>query len=168
MKSVATSRTTPDGDAIISEIHIAAPPEQVFQALVDPRLVVKWWGEPGIYRCKEFHCDLRAGGKWKSAGVDGSGRRFEVTGEYLEIDRPRLLVSTWTATWTGDVKTTIRWELEATGDGTLARIQHSGFSSHPELSQSYRGWPRMLGWLRAYVDDGETVDSRTPPSPHNS
>jgi uncharacterized protein YndB with AHSA1/START domain len=165
MKSVATSRITPDGDAIICEIHIASPPERVFRALVDPKLVVQWWGEPGIYRCTEFQADLRVGGKWKSAGLDGSGHRFEVVGEYLEIDRPRLLVSSWTATWTGDVKTTIRWELESTGGGTLVRIQHSGLAAHPELAQSYRGWPRMLEWLRAFVDDGETVDGRKPPSP---
>ena len=160
MNTKATSRVTPDGDAIISEIRIASPPEQVFQALVDPRLVVQWWGEPGIYRCTNFQADLRVGGKWKSTGLDGGGNNFEAAGEYLEIDRPRLLVSTWTATWTGDVQTTIRWELEAKDGGTLVRIQHSGFLAHPQLAQSYRGWPRMLGWLQALLERGEVVGDR--------
>jgi uncharacterized protein YndB with AHSA1/START domain len=163
MKPAATSRVTPDGDTIISEIQIASPPERVFQALVDPKLVIQWWGEPGIYRCTEFHSDLRVGGKWSSVGVDGKGQRFQVSGEYLEIARPRLLVSTWAATWTGHAQTKIRWELEPTSDGTLVRIQHSGFTAYPQLAQSYKGWARMLGWLRALVDDGETVDSRKPP-----
>lgn len=160
MQSTATTRTTSDSDSIISEIQVNAPPESVFQALVDPKLVVKWWGGAGVYRCTEFHSDLRIGGKWKCSGVDGSGRSFEVAGEYLEIDRPQLLVCTWKASWTGDVKTTIRWELEPADNGTLVRIQHSGFTVHPELAQSYRGWPRMLGWLRDFVDNGETVDDR--------
>jgi uncharacterized protein YndB with AHSA1/START domain len=33
---MATIFVTPDQDAICSEIHIAAPPERIFQALTDP------------------------------------------------------------------------------------------------------------------------------------
>ncbi len=148
---MATSKVTPDADSIVSEIYIDAKPERVFQALVDPKQVVQWWGQAGVYRCTKFHADLRAGGKWSSAGLDGSGRDFEVNGEYLEVDPPHLLVYTWIASWTGDVKTTVRWELEATNKGTLVKICHSGFANHPEVTQSYRGWPRMLGWLQAFL-----------------
>jgi uncharacterized protein YndB with AHSA1/START domain len=157
---MATSPVSPDADAIVSEMHIVAPPDRVFQALVDPKQVVQWWGQVGIYRCTEFHSDLRAGGKWRCAGVDGQGHAFEALGEYLEIDRPRLLVYTWVASWTGEVKTTVRWTLEPQDRGTLVTIRHSGFAAHPELAQNYRGWPRMLGWLQALLERGETVDSR--------
>jgi uncharacterized protein YndB with AHSA1/START domain len=60
---MATSKVTPDTDAIATEIHIAAPPERVFQALVGPNQVLKWWGQQGVYRSTEFHSDLRPGGK---------------------------------------------------------------------------------------------------------
>jgi uncharacterized protein YndB with AHSA1/START domain len=60
---MATSRVTPDADAIESEVRIAAPAERVFDALVDSAQVPQWWGQEGIYRCTEFHADLRAGGK---------------------------------------------------------------------------------------------------------
>lgn len=162
---MATSSATPDADAIVSEIHIAAPPERVFQALVNAEQVPQWWGQAGIYRCRKFFADLRVGGKWRSDGVDGEGRDFEVSGEYLEIDPPRLLVYTWVASWTGDVKTIVRWELEPTGQGTLVRIRHSGFATHPELAQAYRGWPRMLGWLQVFLESGETVHDRQGPPP---
>ena len=161
---MATSKVTPDADAIVSEIHIAAPPERVFEGLVDLRQVVQWWGEIGVYRCTEFQCDLRVGGKWRSAGLDGQGHIFEIAGECLEVDPPRLLVLSWVATWTGSAKTIVRWELEATSQGTLVRICHSGFAAHPELVSSYRGWPRMLGWLQALLERGETVDERKPVS----
>ena len=75
---------------------------------------------------------------------------------------PRLLVSTWLASWTGDIQTTLRWELEPARQGTLLRLRHSGLAAHPELSQSYRGWPRMLGWLQAFLERGETVHDRPP------
>jgi uncharacterized protein YndB with AHSA1/START domain len=164
---MATSRVAPNGDAIVSEIHIAAPPERVFQALVDPRQVVKWWGGQGegqSFRCRHFQCDLRPGGKWRGAGVDAQGHPFEVVGEYMEVDPPRLLVHTWVASWTADVKTTVRWELSPTDRGTLVKHQHRGLAAHPELARSFRGWPRMLNWLQALLEYGETADDRNPVS----
>ena len=161
MKSL-TASVTLDHDAIVSEIDIAAQPERVFQALVDPVQVPQWWGQSGVYRCTKFEADLRAGGRWRSAGVGPDGGTFEITGEYLEVEPPRLLVYTWVASWTGDVQTTVRWELDQTSDGTLVRIRHSGLAAHPEVAQSYRGWPRMLTWVRAFVETGETVQTRPP------
>ena len=157
---MATASSMPDADEIVSEIHINATPERVFQALVDPRQVPLWWGQGGVYRCTEFDSDLRIGGKWRSAGVGPDGGSFEVTGEYLEINPPRLLVCSWIASWTGDAKTTVRWELSSTTEGTLVRLRHSGLAAQPELANSYRGWPRMLGWLHTFVERGETVADR--------
>jgi uncharacterized protein YndB with AHSA1/START domain len=161
---MAVPQQTPNSDEIVSEIHIDAPAERVFQALVDPSQVVQWWGQTGIYRCTKFESDLRVGGTWRTIGLDGNGHKFEVTGEYLELDPPRLLSSTWIATWTGNAKTKVRWELEPSGNGTFVRIRHSGFAAHPELAQAYRGWPRMLVWLKALLETGETVEQRKPAS----
>lgn len=152
--------STPDHDAIVSEIHIQAEPERVFQALIDPKQVVRWWGQNGTYRCTQFSADLRVGGKWRSSGVGPDGGPFEVAGEFLEVVPPRVLAYTWVASWTGTAKTTVRWELTATEEGTLVRIRHSGLAAYPEIAQSYRGWPRMLGWLQALLEKGETVETR--------
>jgi uncharacterized protein YndB with AHSA1/START domain len=147
-------------DAIVSEIHIAAQPERVFQALIDPEQVLKWWGQDGLYRCTKFNADLRVGGKWLSSGVGPDGNNFAVSGEFLEVDPPRLLVYSWVASWTGDAKTTVRWNLVPADRGTLVRIQHIGLAQYPQIAQSYRGWPRMLGWLQALLERGETVETR--------
>jgi hypothetical protein len=40
------------------------------------------------------------------------------------------------------------------------RIRHSGLAAHPEVKGSYRGWPRMLEWLQAFLERGETVKGR--------
>jgi uncharacterized protein YndB with AHSA1/START domain len=161
---MAAPQQTPNSDEIVCEIRIDAPAERVFQALVDPSQVVQWWGQTGIYRCTKFESDLRVGGTWRTIGLDGNGHQFEVTGEYLELDPPRLLSSTWVATWTGNAETKVRWELEPSGNGTLVRIRHSGFAARPELAQAYRGWPRMLAWLQALLEKGETVEQRKPGS----
>ncbi|MGB9402070.1 MAG: SRPBCC domain-containing protein [Candidatus Acidiferrales bacterium] len=162
---MAASKSTPDADALVSEIHVAAPPERVFQALVSPEQVPQWWGQRGVYRCTKFQSDLRVGGKWRSEGLGPDGGNFKIAGEYLEVDPPHLLAYTWIASWTGDVKTTVRWELEPTSNGTLVRIRHLGFAAHPEAAQNYKGWPSLLGFLQAFLERGETVDDRKPASP---
>src|SRR5882724_5801004 len=107
---MATSAVTPDQDAVIAEVFIAAPPERVFRAITDPNQMPLWWGQQGMYRVTEWKGDLRPGGKWSSVGVSGDGTSFTVDGEYLEIDPPRLLVHTWIASWRGSIKTVVRWE----------------------------------------------------------
>ena len=161
---MATPDRAPNTDEIVSEIQIAAPAERIFQALVEPAQVLRWWGQTGVYRSTEFECDLRVGGKWRTAGVNGQGQPFEAKGEYLQVDPPRRLVHSWIASWTGDIKTVVHWELEPVSGGTLVRIRHTGLAAHPELAKSYSGWPRMLGWLQALLERGETIDNRKPAS----
>lgn len=157
---MATPSSSPDADAIVNEIYINADPERVFQALVDPQQVPQWWGQGGVYRCTRFDSDLRAGGKWRSSGVGTDGDKFEVSGEYVEVNPPCVLAYTWTASWTGDARTMVRWELIPKAGGTLVKLQHSGLAAYPELAKSYQGWPRMLGWLQALLERGETADDR--------
>lgn len=84
--------------------------------------------------------------------VNSEGRNFEASGEYLEIDLPPLLVYSWVASWTGEAKSTVRWELYPEKKGTLVRLRHYGLAAYPELAKSYSGWPRMLGWLEAFLE----------------
>ena len=151
-----------DQDALVSKIHIAAEPERVFQALIDPAQVPQWWGQKGVYLCETFEADLRVGGEWRMNGVGRDGGPFQVKGRFLEIDSPRRLRYTWIATWTGSVQTTVQWDLMATQNGTRVTITHSGLAAHPELAQSYRGWPMLLAWLRAFLEQGETSETRLP------
>jgi uncharacterized protein YndB with AHSA1/START domain len=147
-------------DALVTEIHITAEPERIFQALTDPAQVPQWWGQKGFYLCETYEADLRVGGEWRSAGVGRDGAPFEVKGKFLEIDSPRRLSYTWVASWTGRVQTSVQRDLTATQDGTRVTITHSGLAKHPELTQSYRGWPRMLAWLQTYLEKGETAETR--------
>jgi uncharacterized protein YndB with AHSA1/START domain len=173
---MATAVVTPDNDTVLAEVFIAAPPERVFQAITDPKQMPLWWGQQGRYRVTEWKADLRPGGKWQSDGVGVDGTKFRVEGEYLEVDRPRLLIHTWIASYSPSLKTVVRWELESrgvhnlqlsgpqkAGTGTFVKIRHSGFASMPEQAKSHgEGWLRVLGWMQAFVEEGKTIDTRTP------
>ena len=171
---MATATVTPDQETVLAEIFIAAPPERVFQAISDPEQLSRWWGQNGLYRITERSADLRPGGKWSCAGVGADGTKFGVEGEYLEIDPPRRLVHTWIASYQGPLKTTVHWDLEPqivhglhpsgpkkAGTGTLVKLRHEGFVGAPKAAADHgEGWKRVFGWLEAYVERGETVDTR--------
>src|ERR1700751_2809017 len=92
---MATATITPDQNAVIAEIFIAAPPARVFQAISDPAQLPKWWGQSGLYHVTNSRMDVRPGGKWRSDGIGEDGKTFYVEGEYLEVDRPRRLGHPW-------------------------------------------------------------------------
>jgi hypothetical protein len=68
----------------------------------------------------------------------------------------------------------VRWELEPrplhnlqksgpqkAGAGTSVRLRHSGFAGNQKAAQDHgEGWKRVLAWMQAFVESGETVDSR--------
>ena len=171
---MATAIISPDKNVITAEVFIAAPPERVFQAITDPAQLPQWWGQKDFYRITERTADVRVGGKWSSVGVGADGKSFRVEGEYLEVDPPRLLVHTWNADWSHPIATVVRWELEPqsihglhpsgprkAGTGTLLKVRHEGFAGAPAAAFSHaEGWKRVMGWLLAFVESGETVDTR--------
>jgi len=162
---MATMAISHDQDAIQAEIHIAAPPERVFQALTDPRQLLQWWGQKGMYHPTDWKGDVRPGGQWRCDGAsDADGSSYKVSGEYVEIDPPHVVSYTWTASWSGPLKTLVRWELEAASGGTLVRLRHSGFATAPAAVQGhYQGWQRVIEWMQAFVEKGETVATRPAP-----
>ena len=171
---MATATLSPDQDTVVVEIFIAAPPARVYEAITDPKQVASWWGAKGVYRITENHSELRPGGKWWSVGVGADGTSFRVEGEYLEIDPPRLLSHTWMGSFSGSLKSTVRWELEPEevhglhpsgphrlGTGTRVTIRHSGFLGNLEIAKNHgQGWIRVLGWMQAFVERGETAETR--------
>lgn len=158
---MATHAITHDTDTINLEIQIAASPARVFQAITDPQQVPQWWGQQGMYRITKWEGDLRLKGKWRSEGQGADGKNFHVEGEYLEINPPHLLVYSWLPSFSNVQKTTVRWELTPHEGGTLVKIIHSGFQGNVRAAKDHsQGWTRVLGWVQAFVESGQTVENR--------
>jgi uncharacterized protein YndB with AHSA1/START domain len=86
------------------------------------------------------------------SGIGMGGRPFIVAGEYRRIERPRLLVFTWLPDWYENAtETLVQWDLEEKDGVTRVRLTHSGLASESSRT-SHRGWPQILGWLQAYVE----------------
>jgi uncharacterized protein YndB with AHSA1/START domain len=140
-------------DTIVTEIDIAAPPERVFQAWIDPKQRPRVVGRrPGLPQ-HQARKRLRVGGKWRTEGKGMEGKPFTVSGEYTRIDPPRALGFTWNHDWgpSGMPETHVLIELTPTSSGTHVTVTHSGFTNAPERDAHNKGWQRVLGWLQAYL-----------------
>jgi len=85
----------PPVQTIVSH-RFAFPAERVFDAWLDPEWIGRWMYGPAVRdeRIVRLGLEPRVGGKF-SFVVDRQGTEVDHVGEYLEIDRPRLLVFTW-------------------------------------------------------------------------
>lgn len=85
--------TLPSDTEILITREFDAPAELVFEVWTTPEHVRNWWGwETDPMTVCEI--DLRVGGKWRFAAINEDYGEVDFYGEYLEIDRPRRLVST--------------------------------------------------------------------------
>jgi uncharacterized protein YndB with AHSA1/START domain len=138
-------------DTIVKEITIRAPAARIFEALSNPDQRVKWWGAEGRFHATHMESDLRPGGKWMMRGVGMGGKPFSVGGEYRNIERPRLIVFTWSPDWQENApETIVRFDLEEKDGVTTVRLTHSGLTSESSR-EHHRGWPQLLASLRVYV-----------------
>jgi uncharacterized protein YndB with AHSA1/START domain len=155
---MATSIVTTD-DAIVSEIHIAAPPQRVFKALTDARELERWFGNAEC-PVKLWEMDARLGGRYHyatetSSIVVNGVSQFECHGEILELDPPRLLVYSWIANWHDDQSssTVVRWELTPDATGTRVKVTHSGLAPQNVARKDYSGgWPGVLQQLKQFAE----------------
>ena len=156
---MASTFVTPDQDAVVTEIHIAAPPERVFQALIDPEQVMNWWGSEEC-PIESFTMEPKPGGRWsydtKQAKMTVNGvTKFHCDGEVLEYDPPRVLAYSWIANWHEDKsrRTVVRWELIPKAGGTQVKVTHSGLANLPISRKDYSGgWPGVVDQLQTYVE----------------
>jgi uncharacterized protein YndB with AHSA1/START domain len=156
---VTTTTVTRDQDAVVSEIQIAAPPERVFKALIDPKQVMQWWTSD-VCQIESFAMDPKKGGRWrydtKASTLNVNGvTKFHCGGEVLEYDPPHVLAYTWIANWHDDAtrRTVVRWELIPKAGGTQLKVTHSGLSTLPVARKDYSGgWPGVVEQLKKFVE----------------
>lgn len=164
------SGMTPEQDSVVVETEIAAPPERVFQALVDQQQLFVWWGREPSLELTSFDMSPRQGGTWQFKCKPKKGQHediaqelaskgepeFEAHGEVLESIPPRLLVWSWIANYheRPEARTIVTWELEPTATGTRVRVTHSGLADMPANREGYgNGWVGVLALLRTFMEE---------------
>jgi uncharacterized protein YndB with AHSA1/START domain len=101
--TLLTDRARP---AVLLERTLLDPPDVVWQAITQPEQLRKWFPSDVIVDGGRWEVGAKITFPFPPDVID-----MTLTGEVLEVDKPRLLAFTW-----GDE--TLRLELSAEGDGT--------------------------------------------------
>ena len=103
-----------------------ATPEEVFDEWLDPESLREWMC-PRPTRCVTVTVEPRVGGLFRF-DVDDQGTSVLITGQFVSIERPRLLSFTWTNSYWVDPTTTstvtVTFE-PLQDDQTLMSIEHT-------------------------------------------
>ncbi|AYF27091.1 SRPBCC domain-containing protein [Micromonospora sp. BL1] len=135
--------------------HLPGTPDEAFDAYTDADKQKIWFGildeEPGIV---EIDVDLRVGGRQTAVWGPSPDMLFRETQTFLEIDRPRRLVTESTGTGPDGTTMTTRIEVtfEARDGGTLMTVVQSGFPT-PDLRDFFAGevWAGAFARIEAYL-----------------
>jgi uncharacterized protein YndB with AHSA1/START domain len=144
-----------DSTAAVVQLRrrLKAPAEQIFDLWTKPELMVRWMSPfPGAVDCKAS-CDLRPGGAFSLVMSSKESNR-QVSGTYVQIDRPRKLVFTWIGPLTNDVSTLVTVELDPRGDETDLVLTHERLPT-PAIHEGHtRGWGHILDHLADAISKG--------------
>ncbi len=137
----------------VFEVFIKTTPERLWDAITDPDQRKQY--SFGV----ETHSDWTPGSAYH-AGVPGV---VDIAaGENVEVDPPRLLVQTFNALWSDDVKaqgtTRVTWEIEPVGTSCRLTVTHDQLPAGAN-SELYGGWPMILSGLKTLLETGELLDT---------
>jgi uncharacterized protein YndB with AHSA1/START domain len=133
--------------------RLRAGADEIFDLWTKPDLMVRWMSPfPDMVDCRAS-ADLRPGGAFSLVMSSPESIR-EVSGAYIEIDRPRRLVFTWTGPLTNDAETLVTVELTPRGDETELTLTHERLPTSAICEGHTRGWGNILDHLADAVATG--------------
>ncbi|MEM7133086.1 MAG: SRPBCC domain-containing protein [Chloroflexota bacterium] len=123
----------------------AASPSAVWAALTEPQALAQWF-MPGDFRPEigyRFRFQDQPRGKW-----DGV-----LTGKVVAVTHLTLLEYTWTGNQMNSI-TQVKWELAQQRNGTLVKLEHTGFEGVGDILIGFfhqLGWNKYLNQLSIHL-----------------
>ena len=138
-----------DPVSLIVERRIAATPEAVFDAWLNPECVGQWLFATPDGVMEKVEVDSRVGGGFRIEERRGTDLAQHF-GEFLELDRPRLLAfDFWTSSSAERTRVTVT--IAPDGDGALLTLRHEGVWADYE-ARTRQGWTMILDGLARTLD----------------
>lgn len=123
MNDTATQTRT-----VTVERELSYPPEKIWRALTQPHLIEEWLMKNDFKPVADHRFTLR--GDWGSVDC-----------QVLTVEPNKTLIYTWAAM---SLESIVTWTLTPTREGTILRMEQSGFRSDQE--QAYQG--AKFGWQK--------------------
>ena len=132
---------------------LAAPPERVYRAFLDPDALAKWM-PPNGFTCKVHEFDPTVGGRYRMSFTNFStGNSHAFGGTYLELvpnERIRNDDTFEDSNLPGTMITTVT--LKAVSVGTDLQVVQEGIPDAIPVESCYQGWQESLELLTKLVE----------------
>jgi uncharacterized protein YndB with AHSA1/START domain len=131
------NETSAETRSVVIEREIAYPPEKIWRAITQPRLIEEWLMKNDFKPVAGHRFNFR--GDWGAADC-----------QVLTVEPNRKLSYTWAAY---GLESVVTWTLTPTSKGTHLRMEQSGF--RPNQQQAYQGakggWEHFVAALEQVV-----------------
>jgi uncharacterized protein YndB with AHSA1/START domain len=132
--------------------YIAATPEKVWAALIEPEFTRQYWRHENV-------SDWKPGSKWAHTRSDGETGKVDIFGMVVEVTPPHRLVMTWARP--SEPEETARYsrvtfELGTVGANVRLVVTHDELDVDMARSIS-TGWPLVLSNLKSLLETGRPM-----------
>jgi uncharacterized protein YndB with AHSA1/START domain len=138
-----------DAPQYVYVIYILTTPQKVWAALTDAELSAQYWGRSNV-------SDWKVGSSWSHLRP---GEAPALTGEVLESEPPRRLVTSWFRPEQADdpaKRSKVSYDIEESGGKVRLTVTHWDLDGE-SLRDISRGWPAVLSNLKTFLETGRTL-----------
>lgn len=122
--------------------------DKLFDAWLDPALVRQFMC-PGATHVSRLEWPAKVGGEFRLDMSEGD-KTHPHHGRFLEIDRPKRIVFTWSSPHAGE-DTRVTLDFKAQQDRTLLTLTHERLPSKEMIAAHQQGWSSILDKLAPAV-----------------
>ncbi len=124
---------------ITVERTIPAPPGEVFDAWLDPKVPGSLW-----HGHDKLIFNPQGDGLWYLLTLVHGRNGTPHYGRFMELNRPRLIQHSWVSPHTLGEESIVTVTFEKEGEGTLLTLVHSGLANEAMANAHEKGWSSIL------------------------
>jgi uncharacterized protein YndB with AHSA1/START domain len=142
------SQAMPAGLHVEIQRVLPAVPPVVFEAFIDPNVLVKWWGPAG-FTTPSLQFDPHVGESYRIEMQPPEGDSFYLAGEFRAVDPPTRLVMTflWEDPDRDDVETLAELSFRDLRTSTEVLLRQGPFKTEARRQLHHDGWTDALDKL---------------------
>ena len=146
-----------EADTLVLKRIFDAPVDRVFDAWTKTEVLAKWFGPEG-FSVKRSDVQLYVGGSYDIEIFSPDGKQIRHFGDYLEINKPHLLVFTWMLAdqdCSGSEglvsETIVSLEFKEIENTTELTLTHEQLPNKEAYDGHQFGWSSSLNSLTSYL-----------------